>query len=157
MARTVRAAAAPLTTTLTTPLMTPFTTPLTRLLTALLTTLVAGSLLALPAGAATGTERATTINRNCSGAADASLRVSQADGERHFRLRVSQALAGSRWDVRWSYSTGQSGSGSEGSRIARRDGTWTSRFGTGDTTRHYIATVRAESVAGQVCRVKYEQ
>ena len=122
-----------------------------------LATLLAGSVSGLPADAALGAVDRETVTRNCSGAADAVLRVWRENGHRYVRLRVVNAAPGSPWSVRWSYSTGESGTGAEVTATASDAGAWARLFSTGDTSRHFTTTVRGRSAAGQVCRVTYEQ
>jgi hypothetical protein len=118
---------------------------------------VAGGLAGLPADAAPSAADRVTISRNCSGPADAELRVWREDGNRYVRMHVSNAMPGSRWSLGWSYSTGQSGDGADGRARASDAGTWSRTFSTSDGSRHFVTSVRARSVAGQVCRVRYEQ
>jgi hypothetical protein len=128
-----------------------------RIAAATLATLVAGGLTVLPADAAPSAADRVTISRDCSGAADAELRVWREDGNRYVRMHVSNAAARSRWSLSWSYSTGESGDGAGGRARASEAGTWSRTFSTGDSSRHFVTSVRARSVAGQVCRVRYEQ
>ena len=59
--------------------------------------------------------------------------------------------------MRWSYSTGQSGTGEDDSATASGAGVWVDRFAVGEVVRHFEVTMRAVSHAGQICRVHYEQ
>jgi hypothetical protein len=128
-----------------------------RIAAATLAALVAGGLTVLPADAAPSRADRVTISRECSGAADAVLRVWRENGNRYVRLHVSNAAAGSRWSLRWTYSTGESGTGADGTARASEAGTWSRTFSTSDTSRGFTTSVRARSTADQVCRVRYEQ
>jgi hypothetical protein len=130
-----------------------------RLTATALAVMLAGTLTGLPSGAsaAPADRGATTITRQCSGHAEVQLRIAAGDGARHFRARGIQAPAGSRWEVRWSYSTGQSGTGEDDTATASGAGVWVDRFAVGEVVRHFEVTMRAASRAGQICRVHYEQ
>ena len=129
-----------------------------RLAATALAVMLAGTLTGLPSGAsAAPADRGTTITRQCSGHAEVQLRIDAGDGTRHFRARGIDAPGGSRWAVRWSYSTGQSGTGEDDTATASGAGVWVDRFAVGEVVRHFDVTMRAESRAGQVCRVHYQQ
>ena len=130
-----------------------------RLAATALAVLLAGTMTGLPSGAAAApAERgATTITRQCSGNAEVQLRIHADDGTRKFRARGTQAVTGTRWAVRWVYTTGQSGTGEDDTATASDAGEWVDRFSVGEVRAHFDVTVRAVSRAGQVCRVHYEQ
>jgi len=130
-----------------------------RLAATALAVLLAGTMTGLPSGAAAGPadRGATTVTRQCSGNAEVQLHIHTDDGARQFRARGTQAVTGTRWAVRWVYSTGQSGTGEDDTATASSAGVWVDRFSVGEVRRHFDVTVRAVSRSGQICRVHYDQ